>query len=188
MTSSDAPSLRGKLLVANPALPDPNFHRTVVLMLEHSAEGAVGVVLNRPTATDVGDAVPEWGAFAAEPPVLFEGGPVQPQAAICLAEVAGAGATPQWHPVLGEVGTLDLTAHEDDVTPPVSRLRVFAGYAGWGAGQLEHELDLGAWFTVDAGPDDVLSGEPRMLWPRVLKRQGGLLAALASYPDNPRVN
>lgn len=180
--------LKGRLLVANPALPDVNFHRAVVLLLDHGEEGAVGVVLNRPSTTEVGDAVPQWEALAAEPPVLFVGGPVQQEAAICLAEVGGAEDGEAWRRVMGELGTLDLAAGEGDLQGHVQRIRVFAGYAGWGTGQLETELAAGAWFVADARPEDVLSEEPGLLWRRVLKRQGGLLAALANHPDDPSVN
>lgn len=178
---------KGRLLVANPALPDANFHRTVVLMLEHTGEGALGVVLNRPSELAVAEPLPRWEALAADPPVLFVGGPVDPSAAICLAEVAGQQAHTRWQPVLEGLGTLDLEA-DDESTAPVHRLRVFAGYAGWGPSQLESEIDAGAWFVVAAQTDDVMSSDPRGLWREVLRRQGGFLASLAAFPEDPSVN
>ncbi len=178
---------KGRLLVANPALPDPNFHRTVVLMLEHTADGAVGVVLNRPSQLTVAEPLPRWEALAADPPVLFVGGPVEPSSAICLAEVIGDEVEQSWQPVLDGLGALDLEA-DDEASAPVHRLRVFAGYAGWGPGQLEAEIDAGAWFVVAAETDDVMSPEPRGLWRAVLRRQAGWLTALASYPDDPSLN
>ena len=181
-------SLKGRLLLANPAMPDPNFHRTVVLVLEHSVDGAVGVVLNRPTDTAVGGALPRWGDLATDPPVLFAGGPVEPSAAICLAEVSGTVERESWRRVLGELGTLDLSADESSASEGVRGLRVFAGYAGWAAGQVEAELEAKGWFVVDAQPGDVLSARPAQLWNAVLRRQGGWLAALAAFPAAPSVN
>jgi putative transcriptional regulator len=182
-------SVKGRLLVANPALPDPNFHRTVVIMLDHGEGGALGVVLNRPSETAVGEPLPLCELLAAEPPVVFVGGPVEPAAAICLAEVDKADGM-HWNPLIGAVGTVDLGdgSGVDDVMAQVHRLRVFAGYAGWGPGQVEDELAAGAWFVVDALAADVLSDEPRLLWRTVLRRQGGWLAALSSFPEDPTVN
>jgi putative transcriptional regulator len=181
--------VKGRLLVANPALPDPNFHRTVVVMLEHGDGGAVGLVLNRPSETAVGEPLPRCELLAAEPPVVFVGGPVEPAAAICLAEVDRADGV-RWNPVIGAVGTLDLGDGTGvaDVMAQVHRLRVFAGYAGWGPGQVEDELEAGAWFVVDALAGDVLSDQPGRLWRTVLRRQGGWLASLSTFPDDPSVN
>jgi putative transcriptional regulator len=184
----DPQSLKSRLLVANPAMPDPNFHRTVVLVLEHSPEGALGLVLNRPSDTEVGGALPEWGRLAVEPPVVFVGGPVEPTAAICLAELDEEQEGERWRPLVGELGTLDLTAEEADLAGRVRGLRVFAGYAGWSAGQVEGELEVSAWFVVDAEPGDALGPRPGDLWHDVLRRQGGWLASLAAYPDDPSTN
>jgi putative transcriptional regulator len=181
-------SLKGRLLVANPAMPDPNFHRTVVLILEHSPDGALGLVLNRPSDTDVGGALPQWEPMAAEPPVVFVGGPVEPTAAICLAELDDEQEGERWRSVLGELGTLDLTAEEADLVGRVRGLRVFAGYTGWSAGQVEGELEVSAWFVVDAEAGDALGPRPMDLWHDVLRRQGGWLASLAAYPDDPSNN
>jgi putative transcriptional regulator len=181
-------SLKGRLLVANPALPDRNFHRTVVLVLEHNDDGAVGVVLNRPSDTSIEGALPRWEGLAAEPGVIFVGGPVSPEAAICLAQVDAMEDDDRWRRLSGQLGTLDLSDDETDLMTQIRGLRVFVGYAGWGAGQLEGELALGAWFVVDAEPDDALSEEPRMLWRNVLRRQPGPVAALSSYPEDVSVN
>jgi len=179
--------LKGRLLVANPALPDPNFHRTVVLMLSHGSEGALGVVINRPSELSLAGPLPVCEPLAAEPGVVFVGGPVEPGAAICLAEVEGSSDDGErWQQVLGSVGTLDLSA--DEMMLRVQRLRVFAGYSGWGAGQLETELEAGAWFVADARPDDALSSAPARLWREVLHRQGGWLAGLANFPEDPSSN
>jgi putative transcriptional regulator len=135
--------LKGRLLVANPAMPDPNFHRTVVLVLAHQGDGALGVVLNRPSDLEVDSPLPRWERLVADPAVVFVGGPVAPGAAICLARVPDppvrlAGATGSgdggWVPLLGELGTLDLERDPEDLAISVDAIRVFAGYAGWGSG------------------------------------------------------
>jgi putative transcriptional regulator len=196
--------LKGRLLVANPAMPDPNFNLTVVLLLAHQEDGALGVVLNRPSELDVDSPLPRWEKLVADPPVVFVGGPVAPSAAICLARLDGAeqpGPAPWsvddgldeasaggWMPLVGDLGTLDLDRDPDDLAFRVDAIRVFAGYAGWGPGQLEAELDAGAWFEVPAESGDALSGDPGQLWKRVLRRQGGELALVAAYPPNPSWN
>jgi putative transcriptional regulator len=179
--------LKGRLLVATPNLGDPNFERTVVLILEHGDEGALGVVLNRPSELDVADPLPEWARAAADPPVVFIGGPVAPSAAVCLARVAPGGAA-GWEPVLGPVGTLDLDSDPDEAIPRLHEIRVFAGYAGWGPGQLEGEIAAGGWFVVDADAGDPLSPAPQELWSAVLRRQRGTLALFAAYPADPTLN
>src|SRR5205823_10385442 len=163
-------SLKGRLLVANPAMGDENFERTVVLVLEHSEEGALGLVLNRPSATEVSDPLPNWGAMAAMPPVVFVGGPVSPESAICLARV-NSDDIEGWTSLVGGLGALDLTRLPDDAARAVEELRVFAGYAGWAGGQLEAELEMGGWFVVDADPADAMSPTPETLWQDVLRRQ-----------------
>lgn len=181
-------SLKGRLLVATPVIGDPNFERTVVLLLEHDDEGAVGVVLNRPTDVAVLDPLPEWSALSADPSVVFVGGPVEQSAAIGLARVRDANGAEGFHPVLGRIGTLDLSRDPGDLDAGVEQVRIYAGYAGWGAGQLEHELAADAWFVVDAMPDDVLSPDPDDLWAQVLRRQGGDLALLSRCPRDPSLN
>jgi putative transcriptional regulator len=205
-------SLQGRLLVAAPVLTDGNFARAVVLVLEHTAEGALGLVLNQPMALPVADVVAGWEPLAARPPVVFTGGPISPSAAICLAApVAGsssagtglagsspagsssAGSTPAeagrgWRPLLPHLGVLDLTEEPTTAFGVVERIRVFAGYAGWGAGQLEAEIAAQAWFVVDSRPQDVFSEQPERLWRDVLRRQPGQLAFVATYPPDPSLN
>jgi putative transcriptional regulator len=180
--------LAGQLIVANPVLPDPNFDRTVVLVLAHEDKGALGLVLNRPSQMDVDDPLPRWERLAAEPPVVFVGGPVAPGAAICLATVPSGGPIPGWTPVTGQLGTLDLEQDPDEVGTGVSQIRVFAGYAGWAPGQLEAEIESGAWFVVDAEPADAMADDPGQLWKRVLRRQGADLAVVAAFPVDPSRN
>jgi putative transcriptional regulator len=182
----------GRLIVANPLLPDPNFDRTVVMLLAYGEDGALGVVLNRPSDTMVAAPLPRWEHLAASPPVVFVGGPVQHQAVICLARALGhpaAAIPPQgWSAVLPEVGTLDLDLDPEGLQASLSQVRVFAGYAGWTAGQLEAEIGAGAWWILNASPDDPFCDEPGDLWKKVLRRQGGSLALVAAYPDDPMLN
>ncbi|MBV9410710.1 MAG: YqgE/AlgH family protein [Acidimicrobiia bacterium] len=181
-------SVKGRLLVATPALGDGIFDRSVVLIIEHDdTEGAFGVVLNRPSTTDVEGALPEWARLAASPPVVFVGGPVSPEAAICLARVSQADAE-GWVPVVGAIGALDLSQDVDLLAAAVDEVRLFAGYAGWTRGQLEDEIEAGAWFVVDALEGDVLNDDPDSLWQRVLRRQRGRLAMFAAYPEDPTTN
>ncbi len=181
-------SLTGRLLVATPSLHDPDFEHTVVLLVAHEAGGALGVVLNRATEVPVSDVLGDWGTLAGEPAVVFEGGPVQPESAICLAR-ARPGEDPRgFTRVSGPVGTVDLSADPGQVRDQVERVRVFAGYAGWSPGQLEGEIKGGSWFVFDALPVDVFAPQPDDLWSMVLRRQGGLLAAVAHFPPDPSMN
>jgi putative transcriptional regulator len=181
--------LRGRLLVATPDLEDPNFFRTVVLVLEHGDEGALGVVLNRPAVgTTLTGALPAWAPLAGEPAVLFVGGPVQPDAAIGLARRGEAGEPDGFAPLFDDLGTVDLERDPDAVRPRVDRLRVFAGYAGWGPGQLESELDAHGWFVVRADPSDPWTGTPEELWRGVLRRQPGKARLFADFPLDARLN
>jgi putative transcriptional regulator len=183
--------LIGRLLVASPQLGDPNFERTVVLMLDHGPDGALGVILNRPTGLPVEEILEAWRqqADAAPPGVVFRGGPVSPDAVIGLARTASDGADDgRWRLVLDGVGTVDLAVAPGEQPVAVAGVRMFAGYAGWSPDQLEDELGEGAWIIVDALITDVFTTEADSLWHDVLQRQGGKLALLASYPPHPSVN
>ncbi len=184
----------GQLVVATPLLQDPNFARTVVLLLQaDEADGALGLVLNRPTGTGVEEVLPDWSPLSAAPPVVFRGGPVQPQAAVCLGHRRLGGPQVAAYSEVegvpgGSIGTVDLDAEPGDLAPVVDGVRLFAGYAGWSAGQLEAEVAEGAWWVVDALPADAFDGRPEQLWSRVLRRQGPPLAFAAGYPDDPTLN
>lgn len=167
-------SMAGKLLVALPALSDGIFDRSVVLLLDHDVGGAVGVVLNRPTATHLGDPLPRWEPLAAEPAVVFVGGPVQPDLAIAIGRDGDV------------IDTVDLDS--DPALATVGAVRVFAGYAGWSAGQLEDELARQAWVVVDSHPDDAFRPDADDLWHTVLARQAPPLNRLAMLPDDLSVN
>jgi putative transcriptional regulator len=174
-------SLAGQLLVSSPILFDPNFRRTVLLMTHHDEEGAMGLVLTRPLEIRVDDAVEELGDLPADD-VIYSGGPVQPEVLVVLVEFE----EPQdSSPIVGGVSFLppDLPAET-----PALRARVFAGYAGWGAGQLEEELAEQSWIVVPAEPDDVFYDDPDELWRAVLRRKGGKFALIATMPLDPRLN
>jgi putative transcriptional regulator len=175
-------SLAGRLLVASPWLLDPNFARTVVLLLQHDEDGAVGVVLNRPSAEPVVEHLPEWESRLEEPSLVFVGGPVQPAVAIGVVRSSESLETIAFP----GVGIVDLGA--DPASTPAGPLRVYSGYSGWGPGQLEMELEEGAWTVVAAEADDIFTEQPDDLWSGVLRRQGGRIAMLASFPLDPTLN
>lgn len=197
--------MRGRLLVASPGLADPNFARTVVLVLEHGDDGALGVTLNRPSTLAVADALPDWAGAVDPPAQVFAGGPVGDGAVIGLAwtpsGMPGSGADPASGadpdggaapggrvPLFGGLATIDLSR------PPASfaaldGVRIFGGYAGWAPGQLDGEVEAGGWFVADADiPGDVLTPDAEQLWRRVLRRQEGRLAVFAHFPDDPSAN
>jgi putative transcriptional regulator len=203
VSMTEVSSLTGRLLVATPALADPNFDRAVVLLLDHDEEGSLGVVLNRPTPVGVGDILESWAALAGEPGVVFQGGPVSLDSALGVAVVPGevgraseAGEVSSrtedgplgWRRVHGAIGLVDLEAPPELLAAAVGSLRIFAGYAGWGPGQLEDELSEGAWYVVESEPGDVSSPAPERLWRAVLRRQRSELAMVATYPDDPSLN
>jgi putative transcriptional regulator len=173
-----AESLRGQLLIAAPSLFD-YFRRTVVLVLEHTPDGAMGVVLNRETETPVSEAVPQL-ATLADSELMRLGGPVSPESVVALGEFddpAEAGT-----PVIGSLGTLD----PDATNSSLKRVRVYAGYAGWAPGQLDGELEQEAWIVDPAQPGDpFVEGD---LWSGVLRRKGGTFALMATMPSDPSLN
>jgi putative transcriptional regulator len=179
-------SLTGQLLLASPALQDPNFTRAVVLVSIHSEEGAMGVVLNRPSAVTVSEAVPQLEPAVAELEPVYVGGPVQPNSIVFLAEFLDP--SPAGLLVLGRIGFPAPDAGIDELTDATARRRVFAGFAGWGEGQLDAEVDHGDWIAQAALPEDVFTDVPGELWSRVLTRKGGSYALIARMPPDPSVN
>ena len=168
-------SARGQLLIAGPALVDPNFWRTVVLVVQHNDEGALGLVLNRPADTTIGESVPVLDELVDSDEPLFIGGPVQPSSVMVLAEFEDVG-------VLGTAATLDRPI------PGVRSARAFAGHAGWGPQQLDGEIERGDWILESATLADAFSAEPRGLWSEVLTRKGGSYALIARMPPDPSMN
>jgi len=191
---TEVSSLTGRLLVATPALVDPNFARAVVLLLDHDDAGSLGVVLNRPTPVGVRDVLAPWARLAGSPQVVFQGGPVSLDSALGIAVVPGESRDdgPRdplgWRRVHGAIGLVDLEAPPELLAAELGSLRIFAGYAGWGPGQLEDELVEGAWYVVDSEPGDVSVPAPERLWRAVLRRQRNELAMVATYPDDPSLN
>lgn len=183
-------SYTGQLLVASPVLSDPNFARSVVLMLDHDGDGALGVVVNRPTELPVTSVLESWTGLVCEPDVLFQGGPVATDSALGLAELpAGVTGEPVgWKRLYGRLGLVDLDAPPELLMGGLEALRIFAGYAGWSPGQLEVEIKDGGWYVVDAVPGDAFAAEPAGLWRRVLRRQPDELAMVATFPDDPTMN
>jgi len=178
-------NLRGSLLISGGALYDPNFRHTVVLIGEHGADGAVGIVLNRALNVTVEEAIPSLAHLMPPGAVLFEGGPVEPDHPVLLAEFADS-CSPDI-PVFGSVGFL-VTDISADVERSIERARVFAGYSGWGPGQLEAEMARGSWILEPARPGDVFTDEPDLLWSRVLERKGPEYRQLSRMPFDPSMN
>ena len=181
---------KGRLLVATPPLEDPNFDRTVVFVLEHHDDGAIGVVINRPSVEALDEPLDRWIDLQSAPSSVFSGGPVEPNALIALAGTPLPLDAEDDHlsPITGTIASADLTADPALVAPEVTGVRVFRGYAGWGPGQLEDEIESGAWLVLDSEPDDIFSGRPDELWRTVLRRQPGRLAWLADAPDDLSTN
>jgi putative transcriptional regulator len=178
-------SLRGHLLIAGASLWDPNFRRSIVLIGHHDDDGAVGVVLNRTADVTVAEAVPPLAPLVADGEPLFIGGPVEPQAAVVVADFDDPDRAEIL--ALGSIGFLppDSGAEGPD---GIRRARVFAGYSGWGAGQLEAELEEDSWIVEAAVPDDVFTDDPEHLWDRVLRRKGHAFDLLRLMPADPSAN
>ena len=183
---------KGRLLLATPPLVDPNFDRTVIFMLEHHDDGAIGVVINRPSEESLDEPLDRWIELQSTPSSVFLGGPVEENALIALAETAAPlddnDEDEVLSPIVGRVASADLTADPALVADAVRGVRVFRGYAGWGPGQLDEEISSGAWLVLDSEPTDVFSAEPDQLWRTVLRRQPGRLAWLAEAPDDLSLN
>ena len=180
-----AESFRGKLLIASPALADPNFARSVVLITEHSDEGAMGIVLNNPSETTLAEVSEELADIAGHEPI-YVGGPVQPDALVLLAEFNDPSAA-AWI-VVADVGLASANLEISELGTVVRRGRVYAGYSGWGAGQLEAELEIESWIVEPPLPRELFPDDPDHLWSTVLDRKGGQYALVARMPDDPSVN
>ena len=178
-------SLQGRLLIASPALHDPNFRRTVVLVTEHTEEGAAGLVLNRPSESAVAELVPQLEPLVEDGEPVWLGGPVQPNAVLVLGEFVDS--VDAAVPLFGSLGFPSLDEPEE-VVPVTTRRRVFAGYAGWGAGQLESELERDDWILEASSNDDAFTESPEELWADVLRRKGGVYELVSRMPEDPSVN
>jgi putative transcriptional regulator len=178
-------SLRGKLLIASPSLVDPNFARTVVFITEHNDEGAMGIVLDRPSEVSVESIVPQLAGIAGAEPV-YVGGPVQPEALVLLAEFSNPEAA-AWI-VVADVGLASADVDLDDLAASVRRGRVYAGYSGWGPGQLEAEMEADPWIVEAPLPKELFPEDPATLWSDVLARKGGQYSLIARMPADPSQN
>ena len=193
MPETSLPQMRaGQLLVATPALMDPNFDHTVVLLLECDDNGALGVVLNRPSLVPVADILAGWSDLAADPGVLFQGGPISTDSALAVGSLPATAGEPRepvgWRRLFDSTGIVDLDTPTELMVQAVSGLRIFAGYAGWGSDQLTAEIEEGSWYLVPSLPSDVFTVDPEGLWMRVLRRQPGELAWVSTRPFDPTLN
>lgn len=171
----------GSLLVATPDMKDPYFTRAVILLIAYSPEdGAMGLILNRPLTVDQMDdqsPIASWMESSQSPSTIFLGGPVEPNGYICM--------TPDSSSLSG------LRSVDIESISPVhldGPHRVFRGYTGWGASQLEDEVTFKSWYIVPSQSSDVLTTSPGTLWNDVLQRQEGPLKKLGLFPINPEVN
>ena len=181
--------LTGRLVVASPVMRDPNFDRTVVLMLEHNEDGAIGVVLNRPSHVRASHILPDLDDLSLDTGTVHVGGPVQPEAAICLVKLARPVSGPNWSHLFGRVGSVNLDRPVSELGASAEGLRLFAGYAGWGADQLEGEIEAGGWLVLRRDDEDAFGPEPAGLWEAVLRRQASSsVAMLANFPLDPTLN
>jgi putative transcriptional regulator len=162
----------GGLLVAGPGLGDANFDRTIVYLLDHGPHGSLGVVINRPSQFEVARALPGWASVVGTPAVVFSGGPVEAGVALGLARTAG-----------DQVESVDLSLDPAEVPEAIQVARIFVGYSGWGAGQLDLELEAGAWFVIEAEPTDLFTPEPENLWGAILRRQEAKAAMAGQNPS-----
>jgi len=185
ISNEEMQRIQGQLLIAGGGLFDPNFRQTVVLVVEHGPEGALGVVLNRPSTVTVEEAAPALSGAATPGELLYLGGPVQPQAAVILAQFEHPDMASQL--VFDSVGVVGDDGEGLD-SEGLIRKRIFAGYAGWAAGQLDAELDSGDWIPEPAHPNDIFTDRPEELWSLVLKRKGGDYSLLAHMPFDPSTN
>ena len=175
--------------MASIMLADGVFNQTVVLILDSDQDGALGVILNEISQTPLDAVLPEWVSTVSEPRLLFHGGPVSPNGAICLASVvADDEEPPGWRPLFSSVGLLHLDTPIEIVSGAYRDLRIFAGYAGWATSQLQAEIAEGMWYLAPADYSDVFSDHPLELWRTVLRRQKGELAFFSTWVENPELN
>lgn len=178
----------GRLLVATAAIGDPNFERSVVLLLDHDEDGSLGLVLNRPSELSAAEILPGWSDLTVDPGVVFAGGPVEQEGIIGLGRRTRRELDGPFQVTVGPVGVIDLSAEPVEAVGTVEGIRLFAGYASWGPGQLESELLATAWWIVDADPTDPLTDDPDDLWAAVLRRQPEPLRRWSFYPVDPSLN
>jgi len=161
---------KGVLLVAHPSLTDPNFQQTVVLICEHEAEGTLGVIINRPTAVPLSEALPNVSVLKGTSYVLFAGGPVQPDGILMLFRIVEA--PERLRKVIERVylGLHQETLERVITKPqPTETFRAYAGYTGWAPGQLEFEMAMGSWAVIPADPTSIFDKAPETLWAEMVE-------------------
>lgn len=183
------PATKGRLLLATPPLDDPNFDRTVIYVVEHHDDGALGIVLNRPSDEQLEEPLDRWNDLLSSPSGVFAGGPVETEALIAIAQVSGnVDDEENLSPVSGDIVSANLAVDPMLVAGAISRLRVYRGYSGWSPGQLEVEIEAGAWIVLDTIDSDLFAQNPADLWRTILRRQPGRLSWLADAPDDLTAN
>ncbi|MEA5120743.1 MAG: YqgE/AlgH family protein [Propionibacterium sp.] len=186
---SAEPPRAGELLVSTSGGNQEFFDQSVVLLLDCDHDGALGVTLNKLAGTSLEAVLPDWTALVAPPRVLFAGGPVSPQGAVCVAKLQDPTEEPPgWRPVIGDIGLLHLDTPVEIASGGYTDLRIFAGYSGWAPGQLDEELARGAWFRMPSRDEDIFTADPTSLWRRILRRHGGTPALLSTWPKDPELN
>lgn len=182
----------GRLLVAMPALGDPNFDHTIVMIVGGYEDGYQGVIINESTHEDVMSTVPDWWQLAAVPRAIHRGGPCDSELVLCLAigrhDLDIVGVEPVYRFASQTVYRLEGAVDPDATIGKLAGVRMFRGYAGWSAEQLETEIAEGAWLCVPSEPTDVITAQPARLWREVLERQAGPAAFLRTCPANPERN
>lgn len=183
--------MAGSLLIAAPDMPDPNFSRAIVYLIEHDHTGSLGVVITRHSETEVASILPAWADVCASPAVFHIGGPVKPDTGIALA-VLSAGADGSYdvglQQIEGRVHVVDLDSDPAQLRDRCDGLRVFVGYTGWAPGQLQGELDRGDWYVAPSLPTDLLAPTHVDVWGEVLRRQDMPLPLYATYTGDGELN
>jgi putative transcriptional regulator len=161
---------KGVLLVASPLLSDPNFHQTVLLIVEHGRGGTVGLILNRPTNVLVSEVLPDFTVLKRTIHRLFAGGPVEQTQLVLLFRLTQL--LPDTRQIVDGiyVGTPRVLERIMTQPKPSEAFRAFSGFAGWAPGQLEHEMLEGAWGVLPSTAVDIFDKDPAMLWPDSISR------------------
>jgi putative transcriptional regulator len=178
---------KGRLLISEPFLPDPNFERTVVLLCEHNEEGSFGFVLNKPSILKVNEVMEDIAVFEN---IVYVGGPVQQDTLHFIhrnAEVNNAVEIAGHVFWGGDFENLILLCDTKQIS--ANNIRFFLGYSGWGPGQLDTELEQDSWIVCDFVTDQLLfDTDPQIMWRKALENMGGRFSMYSNYPTDPRLN
>ena len=157
-----------------------------MLLLHHGDDGAQGVVLNKPLEAEVDSVLPPWQAYVTPPAQLFQGGPVALDSALGIVTVPGDTDEPLGvRRLFGGLGLVDLDVPPPVVVPEIAGMRIFAGYAGWSAGQLEGEIQAGGWYVVDAEARDAFSPSRTGSGGSSCAASAATSRFVATFPDDP---